>query len=110
MKHFVSAVLLVMFVAISFACSGDKQAASESTTQKTEPKGNVTVAQLSTDIDPVCGMKLTDESIYGTTKYDGKTYGFCGAGCKEKFDTNPTAFANATDEHQGDKTHDHNHM
>jgi YHS domain-containing protein len=34
--------------------------------------------------DPVCG---------GSSEYNGKTYYFCSASCKQKFDRDPKPFA-----------------
>lgn len=41
--------------------------------------------------DPVCHMK-TDEFLKETAEYDGKTYGFCSANCKKKFEENPEKY------------------
>ncbi len=40
--------------------------------------------------DPVCNMQV-DESNPGGGKseYQGKTYYFCGPGCKQAFDSDP---------------------
>ncbi len=42
--------------------------------------------------DPVCGMDVEPAHAAGKSEYKGKTYYFCSAGCKEKFDGNPVAF------------------
>ena len=42
--------------------------------------------------DPVCGMKIDSNSAAGQSQYQGQTYYFCSAGCKQKFDANPTQF------------------
>jgi RND family efflux transporter MFP subunit len=38
--------------------------------------------------DPVCGMDV-DPNLLGKTQYKGKTYYFCSAACKQKFDKTP---------------------
>lgn len=38
-------------------------------------------------IDPVCGMKIKSDKY--STVHSGKSYYFCGMGCKEKFIKNP---------------------
>jgi len=40
--------------------------------------------------DPVCGMSVKDNSI--TSVYQGHSYSFCSAHCREKFDANPADF------------------
>lgn len=42
--------------------------------------------------DPVCGMDIDPEEAAGTSSYEGETYYFCGAGCKEEFDKSPESF------------------
>ena len=43
--------------------------------------------------DPVCGMQVDPTKAAGTSEYQGKTYVFCSAGCKRKFDSNPQQYA-----------------
>ena len=43
-------------------------------------------------IDPVCGMQVDESSAKNTSVFDGGTYYFCSAGCKKKFDANPSAY------------------
>lgn len=43
--------------------------------------------------DPVCGMQVDPKKASGQSEYEGKTYYFCGAGCKKKFDANPAQYA-----------------
>ena len=44
--------------------------------------------------DLVCGMSLT-AGIGDTAHYDGKVYGFCSTGCKDKFVKKPTDYVAA---------------
>ncbi len=48
------------------------------------------------EIDPVCGMKVTDFDQARAdglmTEYQGTTYWFCSADCKEQFERNPQGF------------------
>ncbi len=39
--------------------------------------------------DPVCGMQVDPTSAAGQAPHQGKTYFFCSAGCKAKFEKNP---------------------
>jgi len=43
--------------------------------------------------DPVCGMKVADDSDY-RAKYRGDYYFFCCQGCKDKFETAPERYLN----------------
>ena len=45
--------------------------------------------------DPICGMEVTETEAEGTSGYKGKTYYFCSAHCKERFDENPGSFLKA---------------
>jgi P-type Cu+ transporter len=45
--------------------------------------------------DPVCGMDVKPEKAAGKSEFGGRTYYFCCAACKQKFDLNPQAFAGA---------------
>ncbi|HWQ47786.1 MAG TPA: PKD domain-containing protein [Methanosarcina sp.] len=46
----------------------------------------------STVVDPVCKMKINKNTAKFTSKYKGKTYYFCAASCKKKFDANPSKY------------------
>lgn len=43
--------------------------------------------------NPVCGMQVDPQKAAGKSEYEGKTYYFCSAGCKKKFDANPAQYA-----------------
>lgn len=42
--------------------------------------------------DPVCKMTIDEKKVAGKSDYKGRTYYFCGASCKAKFDANPSAY------------------
>ncbi len=42
--------------------------------------------------DPVCGMKIKVAEAKFKTEFKGKTYYFCSADCKGKFDKEPTKY------------------
>ena len=44
--------------------------------------------------DPVCGMKVNEQSATQTT-HAGKTYYFCSEDCKKTFCANPNRFTGA---------------
>ena len=43
--------------------------------------------------DVVCGMQIDPARAAGTSQFNGRTYYFCSASCKTKFDGNPQQFA-----------------
>ncbi len=44
------------------------------------------------NIDPVCGMTVTKEHAACSYDYNGKTYYFCAARCKDDFVSNPDKY------------------
>lgn len=42
--------------------------------------------------DPVCGMRVSSTEAAGHVEYHGRTYYFCGSGCKEQFSKHPNRF------------------
>jgi P-type Cu+ transporter len=42
---------------------------------------------------PVMGTRIKKSEAAGSSDYEGKTYYFCCAGCKEKFDKDPAKYA-----------------
>ncbi len=49
-------------------------------------------ASQATVQDPVCGMNVDPVNSSGSANYDGKTYLFCSAGCKRRFDADPMQY------------------
>ena len=47
--------------------------------------------------DPVCGMQIEKADAAGQSDYEGRTFYFCSSACKEKFDANPTQYANESE-------------
>jgi Cu+-exporting ATPase len=43
--------------------------------------------------DPVCGMQVDEAKAAATADYQGQTYYFCAASCKEKFQRDPQRYA-----------------
>ena len=39
--------------------------------------------------DEVCGMQFEAAAAAATTRLDGRTYYFCGARCRQKFEEHP---------------------
>jgi YHS domain-containing protein len=42
--------------------------------------------------DPVCGMRVQVSGARYSSEYEGKTFAFCCAGCKERFDREPEEY------------------
>ena len=45
-------------------------------------------------IDPICGMAVDPETSKHRSSHDGRSYYFCCAGCKAKFDADPKRYVN----------------
>ena len=45
--------------------------------------------------DPVCGMTVDPHAAKHRAEYNGRTYYFCCAGCKSKFEADPERYLNA---------------
>ena len=43
--------------------------------------------------DPVCGMEIEKEKSVANKEYEGKTYYFCSASCRDKFNASPQDYA-----------------
>jgi Cu+-exporting ATPase len=44
-------------------------------------------------VDPVCGMTVEVAGARYTSAHGGKTFLFCGVGCKERFDREPERYS-----------------
>lgn len=42
--------------------------------------------------DPVCGMKIDENTAPAQTTYQGKTYYFCSTQCKDTFTASPDKY------------------
>jgi len=42
--------------------------------------------------DVVCGMQVDPAKAVWTSQFEGRTYYFCGKGCKAKFDAEPDRY------------------
>ena len=43
-------------------------------------------------IDPVCKMKVDEQTAASHAEYDGTTYYFCSNTCEQKFEHDPTQY------------------
>ena len=62
-------------------------------------------------MDPVCGMQVDERTAKGgSSMFEGKSYYFCSAGCKKKFDAAPAACLNKPRDAEAKPTeHAHHH-
>jgi len=44
-------------------------------------------------IDPICGMTVDEKKSKFKSEHEGKTFYFCSASCKQKFESDPQAHA-----------------
>jgi len=42
--------------------------------------------------DPVCGMKISRKTAIAEYDYQGKTYYFCAAACRQSFEAQPEKY------------------
>jgi YHS domain-containing protein len=50
---------------------------------------------LKLSVDPVCGMKITDQNAAPQSIFAGDTYYFCENSCKASFDETPERYAHS---------------
>ncbi len=68
----------------------EHQTASHSTSEKSCCHGeHAAPTTPEKALDPVCGMTVNPATAKHRTELDGKTYFFCSAGCREKFEKDP---------------------
>jgi Cu+-exporting ATPase len=46
-----------------------------------------------TERDPVCGMMVDPKKTKFISQHDGSTFYFCSASCRQKFESDPQAYA-----------------
>ncbi len=51
--------------------------------------------------DPVCGMDVDPKTAASKSEYQGQTYYFCSAGCKNAFDKEPAKYVGQAQHHAG---------
>jgi xanthine dehydrogenase accessory factor len=55
----------------------------------------VEAAEATEDVDPVCGMTVATAAATETAIWEGRTYYFCGAGCRSRFERDPESHLRA---------------
>lgn len=100
------ALALVLVSALATACGGEPTPASPATPASSStsaadaaaPSAKADVKPLGeakvgdTTKCPVSGEEFVVEATSPKTEIDGKTYYFCCAGCKKKFESDPAKF------------------
>jgi YHS domain-containing protein len=43
--------------------------------------------------DPMCGMEVDEERAAGKREYQGRIYYFCSSDCQQRFEEDPTRYA-----------------
>lgn len=61
-------------------------------TSAKQENSNISPAEMG--FDPVCGMSVKPAQAAGTATHEGETYYFCNPRCLQKFNANPSGFAN----------------
>lgn len=84
MKNILLAVTAGFIMA---SCNQNTDSASTAPVPEKESK-KLDISMLSSNIDPVCEMELTNDILADTAIVDGKVIGFCNVGCKEEFKKN----------------------
>ncbi|HEY6644280.1 heavy metal translocating P-type ATPase [Povalibacter sp.] len=77
-------------------CCGTKRNTADSAAPDTRDPG----VDLKNSIDPVCGMRVGNDSPHSVT-HEGQLYVFCSAGCRAKFAADPPKYATHRDDHVG---------
>ena len=88
--------LVILCAAVLLFSSCDHLIKGETKSNAPVPKKviDLPLASFAMKIDPSCQMPLKKGEISDTATYQGKLYGFCGAGCKEEFLKNPGQYLN----------------
>ena len=58
----------------------------------TRPGAAVELVEAFEAVDPVCGMTVSITGASETAVHDGRTYYFCGAGCRTRFEADPARY------------------
>jgi YHS domain-containing protein len=86
-------ILFAIIALMGLAACHHKEKLENNPAPVSESKGEkVKIADLASDNDVVCGMKLEGQPITDTTMYRGKMYGFCSPECKTEFLKDPKTY------------------
>ena len=85
------AVLVVFAIALVCMPGCQKKQETPATEQTTTETATPDTTQVAMAC-PVCGTAVAEGGQF-TAEYEGKTYEFCCAECRDKFTTSPTTYA-----------------
>jgi YHS domain-containing protein len=86
--------LLACAILIAACNQQNKSANNETPATSHDEKAAFKNVKVDNSNDLVCGMPLT-AGVGDTAHYNGKVYGFCSTGCKDKFVAKPTDYVAA---------------
>jgi len=85
-------------------------AINSQTLRKYEPKVAEFKEKIHVITDPVCGMKVKPDKVYGTFEHEEYVFYFCSKECQEKFNANPKKYVSKMKRVESSKhEHHHNH-
>lgn len=85
MKHW-----FILLFPLTWVSCNQSAKVSEPILETTAPApSSLSVSLLSSPIDPVCEMELSDDGIADTLDLNGKIYGFCAVECKAELLKSP---------------------
>jgi xanthine dehydrogenase accessory factor len=58
----------------------------------TKPASTAALVEPVEAVDPVCGMTVSIAGARELVEHDGRTYYFCGAGCRSRFEADPARY------------------
>lgn len=84
-------ISIFIFGALLMASCGSS-GSSNNDMNSDKPGLTISPDELTTTIDPVCGMDMAQFKITDTAHYAGNVYAFCSEHCKEAFKGDPQKF------------------
>jgi xanthine dehydrogenase accessory factor len=95
----VLAELVQLRAAGEIVTSGGSGGSSSRASTGAVPSAKPTVSERAEAIDPVCGMTVAtgEDGAIRPITHDGVTYYFCGAGCRQRFESEPGSYLISTE-------------
>jgi Cu+-exporting ATPase len=53
---------------------------------------------MTTEIDPVCGMEVTEDDAAASVEWAGRTFLFCSEACRDEFVADPEEYLDEDEE------------
>ena len=100
----------LIFLMMRFGCGahvmGHGHGHGEPSSGRAEAGSQARLVPPAKDTDPVCGMTVETAEAKSSV-FDGRIYYFCSASCRDRFEANPTAFAESAETASQGKEHAH---